>query len=589
MMGADQTGKTKNEKQVYLGLALLAAIVVVFPVISLKLPFYQPDDYLMNYIVNGSLFGGEDNLIYSNVLYGFFLNWLYTMIPAVNWYAVVMLGIIIISIYWILLIAYDSKNEILTASVLCIGYVIPFYFTFTVVSYMAIASGTIKILYLAEQEQRNYRKYMMPILLVMLGYSIRSETFLSAVVLFVPFVFSMLFESEMIELKHTILAGVCLIGAVLLVEKVWIAACFFAIIGWTISRKGNRKIKPVFSSFCVILIGMAVLTVVQVNYEKNNEWEEFRKYTISRSEVLDSPYVSYEDAQEELEKIGISKTEYELLWNWIFVDKGVYSKNKLDEIADILSKYPKIPILAEDLIKPDVFLCFLLPLMSVIILIFFKRVQKDRWWMLFCSLGILWGLYGILWVKRRFVFRVSFPLCIICIIAVFAVIGREKLFFQKGKKGFMLMIVSGVILCLVQTFFSFSSEKTEADVNLQILRNYIANAPDTHYLIDSSLYNQMYYNEQPMLSIVQTDMFDNVIKSGGGDSFSPRYYNQIENWFMENPDRTLLMLVHNENFKYIGRKGDLLKIYLSEQIDGNVMQKELLEIDDISICEYIAD
>ena len=209
--------------------------------------------------------------------------------------------------------------------------------------------------------------------------------------------------------------------------------------------------------------------------------------------------------------------------------------------------------------------------------------------MLFCSIGILWGLYGILWMKRRFVFRVSVPLCIICIISVFAVIGREKIYYQREKKYFILMIVSGVILCLGQTFFSFSGEKTEEGMNLQILRNYIAGAPDTHYLIDSSLYNQMYYNGQPMLSIARTNMFDNVIKSGGGDSFSPRYYNQVKNWSMVEPDRALLMLVSDENFKYIGRKSDLMKIYLSEQIDGDVMQKELLKIDDITICEYMAD
>lgn len=565
-------------------LIVITACILLFPILCLKLPYYEVDDYLMNYIANGSLYGETINLIYPNYMFGIILSSLYSLVPGVNWYAVVLLVTLSFALALGFWLARQLQNKIFMIVVVCICMLVPFYLTFTVVAYLSVAMGTAGILYFVWHAVDDWLKFVYPILLVIWGICIRKGTLLSTLVLFLPIIILLLIQEKLGKKEWIGLSiGALLLLGVLAIAVTWNVTlflepllCIIALTGWLIARRQNIRFRGLFRSFLVITLSIIIMNSFEVIMDENQGWKDFRSYTSARSNVLDYPYVSYGDAGSELQEIGISETDYGLLWKWIFIDKKTYSEEKLLQIAQVLKKYPRQTVAPQNICRPTVLLCYGIPVMFFFILWNWKN-RENKGWIQGLSVLILWGLYMLLWLRRRYVFRVTVPLCIVCVVQMLLVSGfLQRKDSEQSKRN--IVCVASVCILLVVCQYVYTSnnitmERNAKDSDYMVIKEYVEETDEKLFLVDSSLYNMLYYTAEPIMSVDRTDIFSNVVKSGGGDSFSKRHYNQMQDWGIREPDRTMVMLALNENMRYIGNEGESMKKYLEEQLNQNILME----------------
>ena len=108
--------------------------------------------------------------------------------------------------------------------------------------------------------------------------------------------------------------------------------------------------------------------------------------------------------------------------------------------------------------------------------------------------------------------------------------------------------------------------QTQQRENLRPVAAYLKQQPDTLFAIQTQLYNALYYDAVPVFSVKGTDVFDNVIKLGSGDSFSGRYYKQLRQFSIQNPDELMQDLARQQNLRYVAWDDELLTTFLQEHV-----------------------
>ena len=123
---------------------LLSAVLSVVPFLIRPVYYMTGDDYLLNYIANGSYgMAGSSHLVFIRVLYGVLLKVLYTLTTAVNWYLVMLILLLIVSftvIYSELL--RQGRWLALIPAVIMHALVVPFFLSFTVIAFLPCAAAS---------------------------------------------------------------------------------------------------------------------------------------------------------------------------------------------------------------------------------------------------------------------------------------------------------------------------------------------------------------------------------------------------------------------------------------------------------------
>lgn len=557
-------------------LFLIMGILITGTCIVFSLPYYAADDYLMNYIANGS-FGNSTNLIYPNVVVGTFLRGLYQLIPGVNWYFVVYQAIMVISATLGLIIVLKYKNVLATILYIsaCVG--LTFFLSFTVVAYCGVGFGTAYIFYLLDLDRKNKKEYILPIIMIIVGTLIRESTLLSALVLFLPVILVKLLKAPRKRHEWIGIIG----GAILIMGSlgysVWIAdglvelilCAVLIVIGWFLSRKKLSDFSMLFWSFLIIACSVVFFHGVQVTVEEQSGWSEFREYTDARSKVIDRPYVAYDLIADELEAIGVSEADYDILWQWTFLDKEVFSAENLLKISQICKAHYSSTSVIGVFLSKEVLGFLGMGLLAVIILLVSAKKKKIAGWLCF-SLAILFLLYSMLAIQQRFKLYVAMPLLTIFILQMSLIVGKN-ISESNGKRRALASVLA--VLLVAATGVKLNNLLEIGKVRSQKMESLVQEigSSDKLYIVQSFLYNSIFDNVcYPAYEIEKTDMFHNLIKSGSGDSFSPRYYENVQEWGVESPDKLLIQLVWNDRMYYVGNNGENVLRYLEGQVDGTV-------------------
>lgn len=273
---------------------------------------------------------------------------------------------------------------------------------------------------------------------------------------------------------------------------------------------------------------------MQSAVEQSTGWQEFRAYTTARSAAVDSPYVPYLFIENSLDKIDVSETDYTMLYSWQFADKAVFSEEKLHEISNIVYEHSGEALdLKAQFLGLGAKAAFLLPVLVALALA--VRGQGRRL-ILVSSLVCLWAMFILLVFRQRLVARVYIPLSIGSSLQMLLSPTRTHPYREIRKLTKILVNVlafCGAGLLILQSWNLLPPQ----NFALQDIVAYIRSDTNKHYIVQSDVYNSAYYSGKPVFEIAPTDAFQNIIKPGSGDSFSPRQYEQMEGWNLSNPDR----------------------------------------------------
>ncbi len=551
------------------------SLVYCFLFVAFQVPFSEPDDYLMSYIANGSMgnaAGGD--LIYPSSVFSVALHYLYTINANVNWYGVFLIATQAISFSVWLWICIDKGDKVITKTIVFVSAMLSlFVTTFTMTSYMSIFAGIALLLYNGKGCAQNKRK-ILALALIIWGYCIRNNTIVSAGVLFSGTVFSFWQGSNIKsgQWRFCICGAVAILAALVLetsfpwTRKVLLAIALLLLCILLFGKRCPYRVQMFYCSMAFLIVLVAMITSLDRYVEVATGRSEFHEYTQARSQALDHGYVPYEKIDDQLSEIGISEVEYQMLFDWSFADKEVFSKEKLQQVAHILAESsdnsPSLADLCTQIFKARVLLAILFPAV-VAFLLALKGEKKIHLQNVIWTIVVLWGLVLVLALRQRLVTRVYLPLSIGCALQIILLGSTRDMTLSIGKR--IECAISAGLLCALPLLAvnKFILEKNENEVKEEI-SNYTLHNADTLFIMQSDLYNTAYYGA-PIVSVKQTSMFRNVMKSGSGDTFSPQHYEQAMRWQLTDPNRPLMALIQREDIQYIGYNFELYKEYLEQE------------------------
>ena len=567
----------KTRKNVWKSFPVCLAVSVLLtalPCLFTDIFYLYGDDYLLNYIANGS-FGEKYSayLVFIKYPAGLMLKALYALAPGVNWYAVLIIGTIALSFAVIhrAILKTTSHPAAIVFSLIMNAVVVPLFLTFTVAAFLAAAAGTALLLTVLRSGQP--RRSLIPgIAMLLLSFMIREDC---------------------------------------LVPVIGIAApAFLAIF---IRRGSDRKMqltlfsreqRPVLLSM-LILAGVLLILIAGISLLENKvysdpEWTGYKAYSSARARYLDYPTVPYEQFQGEFLEAGFSKEAYLLINRWTFCEQNVFSREKLSEITDIshraYTKSYRLRYTLEELTASPIRYCILIPF---VLLLFFALTDRQyrtiTALLVFCMFGLV--LVALAFLRLRVLLRITVPLAMSACAFISLCFERKteeepasgpESILPQNENGItsgrgripekLRYVFAGIFTVLLAIMFVlFFSGYKEAVASLRnkatassykAFRKEIDRHPERIYAVESPIYVHAFAWGHTIDEIVPTDTFSHVIRAGSWDNFSPRYYDIANKCGLSDPDNLLSSVVNAENVYFVTEDEGYLLQFLNREYDG---------------------
>ena len=518
----------------------LALLVSGLPFVFGTVYYMVADDYLLNYIANGSYgWTYSDHLTFIKMPFGVLLKALYGITTSVNWYFLLFLGLLVLSFAILHLTVWRRTRSFffLGLSAFLNYMVVAHFLSFTVVSFACAAAGLFGLC-CAMKEGKDVKKWgFVCAAFLLFSYFLRKQAALESVLIFLPLLFVSFRRQGTLVLRQILAPVICFAALFLL--------CF-------------AFEKAAYSS---------------------PEWQEFRIYDDARSSVVDNHIAAYDETKEELNEIGIGRLDLSMLSSWRYCEKGFFTKELLEDVAEINASHTsfedRISYTKQNLgIRLVPFL--IAPIIFLVGLILAGKLNDKLFAVL--SLLIVYGLlFWVAFFRMRFVMRVVMPTQLF---GAYAIAGfadpREMRVRTYIVEAVTTALIVACSLQYVQYFIDINpvSRTYYESMPKKQLADEIASHPDTLYVFDAAALSHLYYFGTPASKVLTTDHFKNVTRTGSWDSYSPRYYEQISP-FIENPDNLLTSIVSEDNVAYVttGNAGEIEEFY-KEQTGKKVKKKE---------------
>ncbi len=292
---------------------LISAILICMLFFLMAMIFCDPryeynDDSGIELLLSGNYTGSYDpHMPFSNIILGYMLVGLYTLIPRISFYffALEFFGLVSsIIIVWLLLKHCRTSIGILASVILLICYSDDLFILlqFTKTASAAIAAGGFLFLEGIMNKKLSHRKA-------------------AAVIGGIVFLFGTMLRFD----------------------------CIYCVVPFLLVRFIFHIIKKPASFFitrfllCLALIcsAFALEGANDALWKIDPEYKAFLEYDAVRPSIVDVPTPEYVEIQPELEQLGISEVDYYMATTLGFTDMSVFTQEKLTGLAEILKDYNK--------------------------------------------------------------------------------------------------------------------------------------------------------------------------------------------------------------------------------------------------------
>jgi hypothetical protein len=291
---------------------VVATIVLAFGTLAFFNPRYETnDDVMMNLIAAGRAFADrpDEHLLFINVVLGWPLSRLYMLAPAVPWYGISQFAALLAAAAgtaYALLRVGPSLRRLVVVWIFFVMAMLPclILMQYTKTAFLVSLAGM--LLFLAPLRGAAPWPRAAEVaagLLVLLGSLIRIQSFLMAAVVAAPLVVVAIATAPRTALRRALLPSLTLAA---------VAALYFVNRGY---------------------------------YASDPDWHDFYANYAARSPFTDYQRYAYSDETEPaFEAIGWHKVDWEMLMNWFYADREIYSLQNLHEIAATVTPAPRPPL-----------------------------------------------------------------------------------------------------------------------------------------------------------------------------------------------------------------------------------------------------
>lgn len=278
------------------GLALLAALVLALGLFALVRPRYPlVDDYVQQLYASGRILGcGTCRLMpYTLSLVSWPLSVLYRVAPAIPWYVITLLVLIVIS-FWVCAVS-ALRSRLGIRALVCVLALLAtlealsvLYFTYTVVAFVAAAAGLVLLVIRAMGPRTGLRgSDVLGSALVCLGFALRPESGMGAFAIFAPF-------------------------------AVWVLAC-------------NRHVACIMRGVVAVAAVAAIAVAGRVAYDTTPGWERYSAYLEAGRASLDYPELTADEMREINEDITDASSS--ILNKWIFIQSDPFDVEFFEDLG----------------------------------------------------------------------------------------------------------------------------------------------------------------------------------------------------------------------------------------------------------------
>lgn len=617
---------------------LLSAFLCLVTLPFRTLYFMEPDDYLLNFIANGSYgWRYSENLVYIRTSMGYLLKGLYYLTGTVNWYAVLLLLVILCSfavfydIIW--LRTRSAAALLLTASLNFLA--VPVFFTYTAAAFFSACAGLLLLedgLFHRQGSKNTWTVELTAgIVFFYFGFALRKDSIVPELALCLPI--------AAYSFLHVIRDCASTAGKrddkypdVHLfrnsdTSNAKDATCREMPSRFSQAKKaGNVAFHRILPALLAGILLFGGDTVIQSRSYGSDTWKFFSSFNEARTSVVDYNRLSYDLHKTELESAGLSATDYDMLCSWKFADKKVFTIDGMTT-AGRLARHSFSPeermADARQNLQGANLRIFLLPAAAWIFVLFLNFARRRKQLL---SPALLSGLTLLMWYllcaalllyRMRFVTRVAAPLMMTAVVWILiSGLGQEQAVSVHGSVkpdtdkfsgrnsirkracgsvictihviAAMLLTVGMEVTCTRDFLASTQDHRQEDNTAYQSMKEEIAADSSRLCIIDGYVLSMLYYYDRPVKDVLCTDTFQNIVRSGSWDSFSGRYYLQAENLNLSDPDRPLLSLVTDPEIIFVSQDASLMQAFLSEQTGKNIQAEEKNTGTDIHIYRFRA-
>lgn len=489
-------------KQLKCFLILFHLLAVAYAVVFLH-PYYgSNDEFTLASIASGAYGSMSWYFIYLHSGLGWLIKLFYLLIPSLNWYTIIMYAMIFLSLTAIgfVWIERSERTGTILAVLLIMASLQPLYVEMQYTKTAAAVTAAGYVLLLGQRNEKGkVLRYVPGILLLLLGSWIRFESF--------GMVSLLAFGLWLVKVKDV------------WKEKDW-------------KRFLMRDCLPCVFAFALVFGSIAAENLLV--YTPGSPQEHYRRYDEARQALLDYGVPEWDEYQEEYEALGLTRTDYLNLENWLIADSDRYTADVYESIIAFRQDRPfQWEYLADYLVNLATKPLFVLSaLMAVFWFLFSMGRGRQRNW-----IGMCWPFVALLGIYLYFIkiYRVLPIVVTACLLAVLAFVWTSALpelslrweerlsgrrFLAGGLAGAVL--TGGICVhMLVSPVFLPAVQDSEASMAFRELYDTITADKKVYYVFDPLTSNGMELGYS-IFEKIPDNYLTNVFTLGGWETESPQ-------------------------------------------------------------------
>lgn len=508
--------------------ALITVAAFFLVLLFCDIKYEMSDDHVVEAVLSGA-FNGEYNphMLFSNVLLGYILVFLYSHTGYISWYFVNLMVMGVASIFTVNYICIKKNNRVVGVlfAVLATVFLTDDLFilpTFTKAASAAIAAGgllLIETLFTRSGENPSGKKF--------------------AANRIVPFIAAFL---------------LMLSGSLLRFWCVYLVAPFVAMMFFLKvfeQRKEEKIVRQAITKAGVCLLLLSGLFMFQFvgTYINNQspEYKAFYEFNLARAKITDTRKFAWEEYEKEFEAHGLDILDCAMVDSWSFVDNDNYPVERLDEIGNVYQSVfenssPPVERFTDAFFNPyfllnPVSMCSLLLGLLVIAL---DRKSAGR--VLICFLGQFVMLCVFIYIGR-FPYRIIYGLGFALFAAVLSCASIKDI-PEKGLKKALVLLTAILVAIHVPTYIKDRSYKDLSYEEYNI---------EAH---DIFQYSSEYSGRRYRYAVNEEKPYQNIIQHMENDSehyYLCDFWTTIQSFrYYYSPWERMPLNYWNDNYSYLG-------------------------------------
>lgn len=497
------------------------------------------DEFTIAAIASGAYGESSPYLVFSNILYGYFVTFLHTLFQPVNWYIVTQMVFCFVCATILSYIFYEKYGSyvgtLINLSVLFVlalnHYV---WLQFSKNSAFIMMTGFLMVLY-AVQKRKRSRWIAGGIFLACVGFMIRYN-------------------------------------------NIFIVSCFFFLIclvellikqRFSFKKEYWKKNLRLFLSFGILFACAASLFLINtVAYRRNTEWKYFMEYSEARSDLLDYGLPKYYDHQKELNAMGITSTDLVMLKDWNFNDPERFDINTLQALVKMQREdkaearhekgiFHQVAGLANEIGSKAVDLPVGRVMVLALVLFLLLCAPRNLWHAGVIVISTV-ALYGYLYLIGRIVYRAEYGIWLCAAVLLLYCFDETRLHLHSIRRSVLRKLLLGYTIMLVVSNFTYLRDNWKKidkvfEPNMEHAVSAMSADTDHVYLLDVLSFNEIDNGFSPFEARPK-GLFHNIIFLGGWSTNAPytlqvERQNGVTNPYRDVIDSDKLLIVDNKRIE----------------------------------------